>query len=627
MPGLLCVCVVAAFDVTQLLGDGLPPFLAAIALFCAAAPPFTYLASFLFSSHSTAQNLMLFAYFLSGYGLLVAALVPPPPRHTQHYHPKPRPYHTTQPPNQTSTPTHPNHTTLQVMDIVPSLQAPNKWLKFVYRLFPNYSFAEAMCNLILRTSDNQYGPAQGRWSLEVVGWPCIYMACESIVYMMLVLAVEHVRADSSLLQRCSRRPPPAVLAQIASDANGSEGDADVVNEQRRIAAMAVAGDGEDTIALKNLVKVYYPDKVAVQGLSFGVPAGQCFGFLGVNGAGKTSTLKMLSADILPTRGTATIKGLDLLKDQKRVREHLGYCPQFDAQTPTLTSRETLTLYARIKGVPERRIPDFVRGLVHSLGLRKYMDIPCGTYSGGNKRKLSVAMALIGNPSVVFLDEPSSGMDPKARRDMWKVIERSMKNRSVILTTHSMAEAEALCSRIGILNAGQLRCLGSPAHLKETYGDGWQLDIALGVPAPAQPPSPSSSSAVPTPASPPPAPFYQQEVAAAGDAETQASQFMVEAAQAVKEWLDATFGVRCVLLLVLSCLDRTKFAHTTLSVFGTPSFHCGCRNVMSLKRVKDDSNSKFPTTELLSVTPSFLFIFSFAFHCLPVKATGHVFSGP
>jgi len=165
-----------------------------------------------------------------------------------------------------------------------------------------------------------------------------------------------------------------------------------------------------------------------------------------------------------------------LDNMIEIRKVIGYCPQFDALLPTLTAREHLTLYARIKGVPEEHLDVYVGDLIHELSLDEYADKPAGGYSGGNKRKLSVGIALVGDPRIVFLDEPSTGMDPGSRRFMWKLISRTMFGRSCILTTHSMEEAEALCGRIAIMVQGRLRCYGSAQHLKSKFGYGYQVDV-------------------------------------------------------------------------------------------------------------------------------------------------------
>ncbi|GMH84067.1 hypothetical protein TL16_g09806, partial [Triparma laevis f. inornata] len=198
-------------------------------------------------------------------------------------------------------------------------------------------------------------------------------------------------------------------------------------------------------------------KVAVKNLSFGIPTGECFGFLGNNGAGKTTTLSILSGEFPPSSGTGYIAGYDIQGDQSLIRRKIGYCPQFDALLELLTVREHLCLYARIKGITEESLPNVVHSIMEKMDLLDFSNKAAGSLSGGNKRKLSVAIAMIGGPSIVFLDEPSTGMDPVARRFMWDVIALMTKegNCSVILTTHNMEEAEALCGRIGIMVAGRL----------------------------------------------------------------------------------------------------------------------------------------------------------------------------
>ena len=142
----------------------------------------------------------------------------------------------------------------------------------------------------------------------------------------------------------------------------------------------------------------------------------------------------------------------------------------------MTARETLRMFARIKAVPPQQLEDYIEQLLVRVGVRPHADRPCGTYSGGNKRKLSLAIALVGRPLVAFLDEPSTGMDPVARRHMWGVIGDALADTSVVLTSHSMEECEALCHRLGVMVGGRFRCLGSTQRLKSRYGDGYALEI-------------------------------------------------------------------------------------------------------------------------------------------------------
>lgn len=186
----------------------------------------------------------------------------------------------------------------------------------------------------------------------------------------------------------------------------------------------------------------------------------------------------------PTHGKVHVGGINVSSDMAAARYKIGYCPQFDALSELLTGREHLELYARIKGIPKKYIPDFVEQKLREMDLKQYENVRAGTYSGGNKRKLSVAMACIGNPPVVFLDEPSAGMDPGARKNMWGVINAiKFKKTSIILTTHSMEEAEALCERIGIMVDGRFRCLGSSVHIKNKFGKGYEFDIKVKSPEP------------------------------------------------------------------------------------------------------------------------------------------------
>jgi ATP-binding cassette, subfamily A (ABC1), member 3 len=201
--------------------------------------------------------------------------------------------------------------------------------------------------------------------------------------------------------------------------------------------------------------------------------------LGVNGAGKTSTFKMLTGEVMPTRGNSYIVAHNVLTNFSEARKQIGYCPQFDAIFGLMTVREHLEFYAKIKKIPSRYVPDLIQKQIKDMNLEQYENKIAGTLSGGNKRKLSVAMSMIGNPPVVFLDEPSAGMDPKARRFMWEIIAKIStrgKNSAVILTTHSMEEAEALSTNMGIMVDGQFKCFGSKQHIKNKFGTGYQVEV-------------------------------------------------------------------------------------------------------------------------------------------------------
>uniref|UniRef100_A0A673MDI0 Zgc:172302 n=1 Tax=Sinocyclocheilus rhinocerous TaxID=307959 RepID=A0A673MDI0_9TELE len=210
---------------------------------------------------------------------------------------------------------------------------------------------------------------------------------------------------------------------------------------------------------------------------------QCFGLLGVNGAGKTSTFRMLTGDTCITYGEAFLSNHSVLTEMEKVHQLMGYCPQFDAISDLLTGREHLEFYARLRGVPEAHVAKVAQWGVQKLGLSQYAEREAGGYSGGNKRKLSTAISLIGAAPVIFLDEPTTGMDPKAKRFLWNCILSVIKEgRSVILTSHSMEECEALCTRMAIMVNGRFQCLGSVQHLKNRFGDGYTIILRLSTPS-------------------------------------------------------------------------------------------------------------------------------------------------
>ncbi|XP_040604164.1 ATP-binding cassette sub-family A member 17 isoform X2 [Mesocricetus auratus] len=169
----------------------------------------------------------------------------------------------------------------------------------------------------------------------------------------------------------------------------------------------------------------------------------------------------------------------IVKEVSKVRHWIGYCPEFDALLNFMTGREMLVMYARIRGIPERHIKTCIDQIIEDLLMRVYADKLVKTYSGGNKRMLSTAIALIGEPAVIFLDEPSTGMDPVARRLLWDTVARARESgKAIVITSHSMEECEALCTRLAIMVQGQFKCLGSPQHLKSKFGSGYSLQARV-----------------------------------------------------------------------------------------------------------------------------------------------------
>lgn len=200
-----------------------------------------------------------------------------------------------------------------------------------------------------------------------------------------------------------------------------------------------------------------PPKVAIKSLSLAVDAGEVFGLLGHNGAGKTTTMKIITAEEVPTRGRVNIAGASITSNLNSAFQMMGYCPQHDALWKNITVREHLETYAAIRGVKFRDISRLVNLYLSGLQIHEHADKQTHQCSGGTRRKLSFAMAMVGNPKVVLMDEPSTGMDPRSKRFLWDTILASFQgSRGAILTTHSMEEADALCSRVGIMVKGELR---------------------------------------------------------------------------------------------------------------------------------------------------------------------------
>lgn len=350
------------------------------------------------------------------------------------------------------------------------------------------------------------------WDADVIGDDIGFLVGLCVFYALVILLVEtHEGGVSALAARLGALDPRALVSRSAADAaarareaedarDAAAEDEDVAAERARVRSVAASGfdpdrrgaeharDARDGVILDSMSKTFGAGaraKRAVRDLSVGMSRGQCFGLLGINGAGKTSTFRMITGEFAPTRGDTKVLSsggdapreyISVKTELSRARRAMGYCPQFDGLQPNMTGREHLQFYAQVRGVPDDRVDAVADALIDKMALRKYCEKQAGTYSGGNKRKLSVAIALVGEPSVVLLDEPSTGMDPEARRFMWDVISASTAGRTVVLTSHSMEECEALCNRIGIMVGGRFSCLGSLQHLKNRFSEGYSVDL-------------------------------------------------------------------------------------------------------------------------------------------------------
>lgn len=286
------------------------------------------------------------------------------------------------------------------------------------------------------------------------------------------------------------------LDQLQENGVGvSEGeDDDVKQERENVAAALQDTSSTSPVLIYDLGKTYKKDTgksnpckrnkeseqfCAVKNVSFEVKQSQVFGLLGPNGAGKTTTLSIMTAEESASWGKVQICGENIQSSLSSVFEVMGYCPQHDALWQNITVAEHIAGYAEIRGIRRDQVKLLVDMYVKGLEIEEHKDKKSKDCSGGTKRKLSYILSMLGQPRVVLLDEPSTGMDPKSKRFLWNSILSSFQDeRSAILTTHSMEEADALCSSIGILVRGSMRCIGPIQHLKNKYGRGYTLEVKV-----------------------------------------------------------------------------------------------------------------------------------------------------
>ncbi|XP_050530373.1 phospholipid-transporting ATPase ABCA3-like isoform X2 [Daktulosphaira vitifoliae] len=306
----------------------------------------------------------------------------------------------------------------------------------------------------------------------------LFLIFSSLIYIAFILLM-----DYKVFSTCYQFIFNKIVGSGESYKDDNE-DPDVGGERDKVdaAKARVYNATSPILVVDNLVKKFNLKFTGVRGISFTVAPGECFGLLGVNGAGKTTTFRILTGDIFPSKGDAYIQTDEIFKLSSSFGKYIsmiGYCPQFDAINDQLTAEETLRLMAILRGISTNNASKHVNKWIKLLGLEEYKNKQSGTYSGGNKRKLNTAMALIGDPPVVFLDEPTSGVDPIARRNLWQLLAVSQKaGQAVILTSHSMDECEALCNRLTIMVDGVMKCIGSIQYLKNRYGQGFTIMIKL-----------------------------------------------------------------------------------------------------------------------------------------------------
>uniref|UniRef100_A0A915PU75 ABC transporter domain-containing protein n=1 Tax=Setaria digitata TaxID=48799 RepID=A0A915PU75_9BILA len=351
-----------------------------------------------------------------------------------------------------------------ILSYVVSFMKPNLFSyfhsAFLFTL-PTYgmsysSFIILVANVKKDTSDLY------KW--EELGRIYVAMMCSGLLFWIILVLV-NMKALAVYMNRLLS--VVRMAPNLSEWENGLE-DIDVKKERGRISQKK---NTELALAVRNLNK-YYGNLHAVRNLTFGIEPGECFGLLGVNGAGKTTTFGMLTGLSIPDKGEAFINGRSVLKKQA-----IGFCPQFDALHPKLTTKQTLQLFVSLYGFPSPM--KRVKTLMEAVSLTTCADTCVEFLSGGQRRRLSLAVALISQTDLILLDEPTAGVDPKARRQIWYLINAMReKQRAILLTSHSMNECEALCNRIGIMDQGTLIAIGTPQHIKTRFGEKYTLSITV-----------------------------------------------------------------------------------------------------------------------------------------------------
>ncbi|EPB75362.1 ABC transporter, ATP-binding protein [Ancylostoma ceylanicum] len=348
--------------------------------------------------------------------------------------------------------------------------------RYIFAFFPPFAFGRGMLDAALNVYYNNFFAFAGQWwnihtALEsglLVKYICA-MSTTAVLSCIATIILAYVNNAPSC-----RQPDKLPCDQSAVDDNVSE-------ERRRVRLVDAC---EQNMLTVDSLEVCYRNSMfskpvhAVRNISWGVRRGECFGLIGVNGAGKTSTFRVLCGQQAADRGVVLL-GNTIVMPGSDVFSRIGYCPQFDALYQELTAKEHLEMLASFHGYTSSSAPLVVAYLLDVFDISSYANTKSHALSGGTKRKLSMAQALIGDPELLLLDEPTTGMDPKSRLLLWEAVDRFVRGgKSVVLTTHSMPESEALCGKLAIMVNGAIRCVGTPLFIKNRYGTGYSVRLRL-----------------------------------------------------------------------------------------------------------------------------------------------------
>jgi ABC-type multidrug transport system ATPase subunit len=319
------------------------------------------------------------------------------------------------------------------------------------------------------------------FSYRISQWATVYGLClgGSIILLMMGIYLHEIRSTPHLV---SQTPffglfQRKALAKV--ETMEKEHDEDIDRENQRVLEPVTTNEA---IRLVQLRKDFGSKKV-VNGINLRIDYGEAFGLLGPNGAGKTTTLSMMIGAIAPTAGRIMIDGRELSRE---IWKYVGVCPQFDTIWPDLTVQEHFIFYLRLRGVPWSKLKSRARRIASAVELDGDAFLTLASkLSGGMRRRLSIGITLSAEPRILIFDEPTTGLDPVTKRQIWKTLEKlkSDKQKSIVITTHSMEEADSLCNRIGIICGGKLRALGSQIHLKNRFGAGLKLSLVARLKSP------------------------------------------------------------------------------------------------------------------------------------------------
>ncbi|XP_029334989.1 ATP-binding cassette sub-family A member 3-like isoform X1 [Mus caroli] len=333
------------------------------------------------------------------------------------------------------------------------------------------------------TQNNVYGFGE-----HGIGKFLITLATMGLVFLLLLLSLESVSCSlksfvfRNVIFYFYNKLRKGRNATPSNQRTKEDEDEDIKREKGKVFTLLLRLQNTPLL-LNEVTKIYFkcPVVKAVKNISLVVKKSECFGLLGLNGAGKTTTFKMLTAEETITSGIAFIDGNSVTRTPRKIRSRIGYCPQTESVLNHMTGRESLVMYARLWGVLEQDINEYVEAFLHSVHLEPIADQFIHTYSAGSKRRLSTAIALMGKSSVVFLDEPSIGMDPVAQHLLWETITWICKTgKAIIITSHRMEECEALCTRLAIMVKGRFTCLGTPQHVRKRFGHVYTLTVRINI---------------------------------------------------------------------------------------------------------------------------------------------------